>query len=63
MVWCLVLWLCFHFCYCRSTSWKQFVLEGMRGLREYQREASGSCWRERRRGRASPKEDQSEVAT
>lgn len=40
MVWCLVLWLCFWFCFCRSATWKQSVLE-VPGVWEDQR---GAFW-------------------
>lgn len=36
IVWCLVLWLCFWFCFCRSATWKQSVFQGLRGFWEDQ---------------------------
>lgn len=36
IVWCLVLWLCFWFCFCRSATWKQSVFQGLRRFWEDQ---------------------------
>lgn len=58
LVSCFAAGVLFLFCFCRSASEKQSVLEGLRGPGRTSEKHSDFCWRERRRRRRSlPQKD------